>query len=178
MKKIKLQKKVVEGKTFYYIDIGKEEHYRPSFRLWINRQLVQTDEGGEYISFPIQNARVIRTEKGNYVLRPEENWNTFKVGVLCGYRGTSTFKVLEPAEAEIFSYKEYASQLGSLGISEYALVSVKSDKVKIRWERTGRLYGDAPEGITIYYSDGKIEEIEGLQDGLEALQELEKELRE
>ena len=173
--KIRVEKKEVEGKTFYFLDVGEEEHGRPSFRLWINGQLVQSGDGdGEYISFPI-HGRIIRTEKGNYVLRPEQGWNTFRVGVPCGYRGTSTFEVLSKG-AEVFPFESWMSPQGNLGISKYALVSIPSDKVKVRWERDGRLYGDAPRGISIYYSDGKVEKVDGLPDGLGALEELKGEL--
>ena len=171
MEKKYLLKREIEGKTFYYLLLGEEEHKRPSLCLWINRRLVQRDETESYIQFPVRNARVVRTEKGNYVLRPEQGWNTYDVGVSSGYRGISTLEVLEPS-SEVFTYREYASPLGSLGVSQYALVSASSDEVKVRWKRSGRLYGRSPKGVSIYYSDGRIEE---LPDGID---EIQKELEE
>ncbi len=33
------------------------------------------------------------------------------------------------------------------------------DTIKVRWERTGRLYGSAPRGIAVVYADGRVEEL-------------------
>ena len=119
------------------------------------------------------NTRIVRTEKGTVVLRRAEGWNVFLVGIPCGYRGESWFEIVEPtiADADIFPYKVYASELGSLGISTYALVNANTDKVKIKWARNGRLYGEPAEGITIYYSNGNVENLEYIPDE-EALKEL------
>ncbi len=48
----------------------------------------------------------------------------------------------------------------SLGLSQGALVLTRSDKVKVCWHRSGRLYGKPSEGTTIFYLDGKEEMIE------------------
>jgi hypothetical protein len=166
MTKWYVEKKVVEGKTFYYKDVGFTAHGKPSFRLWINKQFVEQDGGEEFIQLPLKGARIVRTEKGNLVLRPEQGWNTFVVGVPCGYRGESGFQVLEPHEG--YEYKVYDSERGSLGVSTYALICTQTDKVQIQWWRTGRLYGDSPRGVTIYYLDH--EETIETEDGIEDLE--------
>jgi hypothetical protein len=172
-KRIYLEKKVFEGRTYYFTDVGSGRHGRASFRLWVNGNLVKTDEEGkEFIEFPIENARIVKTEKGSYVLRPASGWYVFNAGIEAGYRGTSAFRVLEPEEAEIFEYVIYHSPVGSLGISHYALINTQKDKLKIKWERDGRLYGKPTEGITLYYSDGREESLEGVPDGLEAIDEI------
>jgi len=174
MTKWYVEKKTVEGKTFYYKDVGSEVYGKPSFRLWIHYSLVKKDsEGNPFIEIPFVNARIVRTEKKNLVLRPEQGWNTFVVGVPCGYKGGSWFKIIEPtiADADIFPYNVYASQLGRVGISSYALVNANTDKIKIKWDRSGRLYGKAAAGITIYYSNGNVENLEYIPDE-EALNEL------
>jgi len=172
-----LSKTQAEESTFYYLKVGKMGHGQPCFHLWINRKLVQMNqEGREYISFPVRDAKIIKTEKGNLVLRPYQGWNTFRVGVGCGYRGRSKYEILAPKEVEIFAFKEFRSPQGSLGISEFALVCSTSDRVKIRWERTGRTYGSPTKGITIYYTTGQEENIYDIADGLEAIQELKQEL--
>jgi hypothetical protein len=173
--KVYIDKKEIEGKTFYFKNYGDGYHGSIDFRLWINRKLVKVDEEGkEYIELPCENARIIKTEKGNLVLRSCEGWTVFNVGVECGYRGASNFEILEPQNCEIFKYEIYHSPVGSLGISTYGLVNSPSPKIKVKWERSGRLYGRASKGIVICYADGRMEEIEDIQDGLEALEEIEK----
>jgi hypothetical protein len=174
MEKLSLEVKTFEGWNFYFADIGKEIHGRPSFRLWVSPYLVKKDaDGNPFIELPLADAKIVRTEKGTIVLRRVEGWKVFRVGIPCGYRGESWFRILEPAveDSDVFVYKVYNSELGSLGVSVYALVNTKADKVKIEWERTGRLYGDAPRGATVYYIDGRVESLEHLQDGLEDLEQ-------
>jgi len=173
-----LEIKKVEGNDFYFIKFGSEDHGRPSFLMWINKRLVQNDESGSYIEFPIRNAKIVKTEKGNLVLRPEEGWTTFAgIGVECGFRGSSSFEILEPKEEIVLlKYYIYKSPRGSVGVSCYGLVSVKTDKVVVKWSRSGRLYGKSSTGISVYYADGRVETLDEIPDGLEAIEELKKEL--
>ena len=170
---MRVERKSFEGKTFYFVDFGSEVHGRTSFRLWIHRSLVQKsdEDEGEFIEFPVKNSKVFITEKGNFVLRPAEGWTTWDVYIPCGYRGGSEFKVLEPEDAEFTTYKVYSSPLGATGISKGALVSAPTDKIKIKWEKWGRLYGKPPKGISVYYADGKREEVEDIED-IEEIEEL------
>jgi len=172
----KIEVKEVEGKKFYYVDFGYEVHGKTTFRLWIHPVIVKTmpqnDIDEFQLVFPVRNARIEKTEKGNIVLKPYEDWNVFKIGVSCGYRGSSDFEVLEPKDVEIFPYYEYESPRGNLGISKFALVNAQASKLKVKWIKTGRLYGQPSEGLKIYYADGKIEDIENLPDGIEAYEEL------
>jgi len=178
--KITLNVKEAGTEKFYYIPFGCGYHRKTDFYLWINRRLVKFDENGNpYTEFPAQDSKVIKTEKGNYVLRPEEGWTTFaSVGEECGFRGSSSFEILDPPKETVvlLEYTIYNSPAGSTGVSCYGLVSVKSKELTIKWTRTGRLYGKPSCGIRKYYADGKVEDFEGLSDGLEALEELKKEL--
>jgi len=163
-----------EGNRYPFLDVGSEGHGRPSFRLWISGRLLQRGKDGEYyLSFPVQGARIYRTEKGSLVLRPAEGWRVENIYVPCGFRGDSGIRILAPEGAEWFEYYVYASPRGRLGISEGMLVNVPRDAVlKFEWGRTGRLYGDSPEGITIVMPDGEERPFEEVPDGLEALGEL------
>lgn len=178
--KVSLKAKEAGVEKFYYIPFGCGCHGKTDFYLWINKKLVKFDESGNpYTEFPAQNCKVIKTEKGNYVLRPEEGWTTFiSVGEKCGYRGSSSFEILEPPKEMVvlLGYTIYDSPVGSLGVSNYGVVSVNGKELTIRWERTGRLYGKPSCGIRKYYADGKEEDFENLPDGLEAFEELKKEL--
>ncbi|MCX7998432.1 MAG: hypothetical protein N3A69_05695 [Leptospiraceae bacterium] len=175
MAKMKVMKKVAEGKEFFYIDVGDERHGKPSFRLWISSKLVKHDEKGiEYIEFPVQNAKIIKTEKGTHVLKPSNEFTVYYVFVQCGYRGKSKINVLEPSDAEIFKFLVYRSQTGSLGISEGLLANVrKGQKLKVQWERTGRTYGEPTKGVTIINEDGSEETLELIdKDQLTELKEM------
>ena len=181
MEKIRVYYKVDDkGSKFPYIDIGCEYHGKPSLRLWVSQLLVKTDPENpenEFITFPVEG-KVITTEKGSLVLKPSKENITYNIFVECGYRGSSNFEILEPnAQVYVYEYEVYSSPLGSLGISRGALVVVPNHAVlKYKWKKTGRLYGRSSEGISIVYPDGKKEDFEYVPDGLEALQELEKEL--
>ena len=167
-----------QGRRFPYIDVGAEDHGRPSFRLWVSGRLVQREDDKCYVVFPVHGARIERTERGSLVLRPAEGWSVYYLVVPCGFRGDSGFEILEPQGTELFPFKKYHSPRGSLGVDHGALVNVPDDTdgrpqpVKYRWERTGRLYGAAPEGISIVKPDGTVEDFDWVPDGLEALQEL------
>jgi hypothetical protein len=172
MKRISLNRKDVEGRTFYYADIGSENHGRPTFILWVSSKLVQRNEEGEFIEFPIINARIYTTEKGNHILKPTEGWNVYYLYTPCGYRGESYIEVIEPQDAEILFFENWMSPRGNLGISRGALVSTASERVIYKWKRTGRLYGSPSQGITFLYLDGKEETIEDF-DSIEEFKELE-----
>ena len=177
MKKIKVEYKEDENKNrFPYIDIGSEEHGKVTFRLWIAGSLLEKDkDGNSVIIFPVKGAKVMKTDKGNIVMRKEPNSTVYYIYVECGYRGRSGFDILTKAnEVEEFTFAEYVSQLGSLGISLGALVN-SNQSVKYRWYKTGRLYGAPDEGVIILMSDGTVKEIDMISDGLEAIAELPKE---
>jgi hypothetical protein len=168
-----VDKKEIEGKIFFYKNFGKGYHGKVNFRLWINKQVIKFDDNNkEYIELPCENARIVKTEKGNLVLRPCEGWYVFDVGVKCGFRGESDFEILDPKDCEIFRYVIFDSPLGSIGVSKYGLVSTTSTKITLRWWRSGRLYGKPNKGIIIIHLDGKEEDFPD-QDGLEALKEIE-----
>jgi len=152
-------------KGFGYITLGSESHGRYSFKLWVNNRLIKKDEdGNEFVEFPVKDAQVVKTEKGSLVLRPAKGVNTFEVGRHCGYRGSSTFEVVEPEPLMEARFEIWDSPQGSLGISEYGLVSVASDYVKVKETATGRLYGKPDTYYHKYTVDGKVVEFEPCAD--------------
>jgi hypothetical protein len=159
--RLEVYERVVEGKKYYVANVGSEAHGRPSFTLFVHESLVETHEGSSFVRFPSM-AEVKETEdKSVYVLIPSDNKITHYIFVMCGYRGTSTITLLSPSDAKIYKFLVYRSEMGSAGISEGALITVeKYQSVKIKWERTGRTYGEPHKGITIYHIDGSKEEIE------------------
>ena len=178
VERVRLKFREVEGKRFFYMDVGSEDHGRPSFRLWVSQKLVQEeikdDQIKHYLKFPVINAGIVRTEKGTLVLRPTQDTVTYNVLIPCGYRGSSYLEVLNP-EAQIFLYDEYSSPRGNLGVSQGAIIVIPLGSVRVRWERTGRLYGSAPTGITKLYPDRKEETIDLVED-VEDVKELSQQL--
>jgi len=132
---------------FAYLNIGSEDHGKPSFRLWVSSKLISDSElyeNIEVVKFPV-SARIYKTQKGNYVLRPDNEVTTFDILIPCGYRGRSGIEVVgNNDECRVF-YFVNRSPRGSLGVSTGVLVSTKKE-VEIRWERSGRLYGRDSEG--------------------------------
>ena len=110
--------------------------------------------------FPVRNAKISKTEKGSFVLRPDEQFMVHDVFVSCGYRGSSSLKIIEPLDVgtDSFPYCVYSSQTGSLGISDGALVNVLSgETLKIQYRRSGRRI-EQPDGIMIFLPSGEIKE--------------------
>ena len=159
MKRFYVYEKTVEGKTFYYTQVGRGFHYKPEYRIWVAKDLLKEKEGQFYIDLPLTNCD-LRQGKKDLVLR-KGDLNLFYVFIECGFRGQSVIDTIitdEPYQA--FYFDHYESERGSLGVSSGALVLTRSDKVKVRWHRSGRLYGKPSEGTTIFYLDGRQEEIE------------------
>jgi len=154
--------KEFEGTKFYYIDVGSGTHGKVSFRLWLSSKLVREEEGSLFIEFPL-NAQIVKTEKGNYVAKPGPGV-IYDVFVDCGYRGDAEFQVDDPEILKV-GYVVYRSPVGSLGVSTGALVYEPTGKpIIVRWCRSGRLYGSPAKGITKYYPDGTVEELDDADD--------------
>ena len=151
-----------DGQKFYYIDVGWGCHGKKFFRLWISSKLVEKDEEGrEWVTVTGKGRRIIKTEKGNFVLKPDHEYNVFNIGWKCGYRGDSFYEILNKEVIEIeLPYQIWDSPLGRIGISDYALVSTKSDRVAVNLRRTGRTYGEPKRKVVEYYINEKGEQAE------------------
>jgi len=183
------------GRKFPFIDIGEEDHGKPSFRLWVSGRFVRPHiidahavwdeerqtwyhpkvQDGYEVVFPVHDARIEKTPKGSLVLRPYNGGIVHNIMVLCGYRGGADIDVvsLDFDSEDVFRYQEYRSPRGNLGIDAGALVNHPADTpLKYKWYRTGRLYGKPSEGVTIVMPDGTEKELDMLPDGLEAIEEL------
>ena len=154
-------KQIDSESKFYYIEIGKQQFFKPHRIVWVSPRLVEkNDKGEEVVEFPAK-AKIIITEKGTIKLVPSDTHLTYDIFISCGYRGGAKFEVLEPEAEAMINYVEYRSERGSLGVSVGALVTVQGERpVKVKYKRSGRLYGSAPEGIRIYRPDGESEDIE------------------
>jgi hypothetical protein len=123
---------------FYFIEVRHSYHRRGCFILWVHPDFIQRDEKGrEFVVFPIEGGRIVRTEKGSYVLRKNPEWITWCLCVSSGYRGSSDIKT-EDAE-EIVKLKVFHSPLGRIGEDTLCFFNVpKEKKIKVKIRRSGR----------------------------------------
>jgi hypothetical protein len=169
---LEIKQRVVEGKTFYYVDLGRIRYIT---RIWINSLYFIEDlknkldeEYNETIGI-LKNAKIEKTLKGNYVIKKGTN-NIFFILVLCGYRGSSHIKVVSEY-SNLIRFDYYHSENGKLGISEGVVVETPQDNVKIEWQRDGRLYGEPDKGVSVIKVDGSVESIDNID--IEELKEIE-----
>jgi len=146
--------KQVEGGRFLYIEVGRREYFKPHRIVWIDPKLVTKGRDTDVVKFPAR-ARVVTTEKGTIKLVADEDHVTFDVFIPCGYRGSSHIELLHPVDATVVDYVRYESERGSLGASKGLLVTVRNgEPVKVKYVRTGRLYGAPSTGIQVHTLSG------------------------
>ena len=154
-----------ENKNYYYVDIGKAKDWKPSFRLWVNREVTLAfyDNKGKEILFillPAICTKVERTEDGTIIMRKnEEGYHTYYLDALiCGYSGESNFEVVNDPDALIYIFEEYQSPKGNLGIKRGGLITSKKTELIIKAIINGR---DINEEYFLKLDlDGNKEEIE------------------
>ena len=159
MTKYPVKVKEVESARFFFIEVGRKDFFRPHKIVWIQPKLIKKEKEQDVVEFPIR-AKVVTTDKGTIKLTHDESYTTYDVLVPCGYRGESQFEFLQPVET-VVSYVVFHSERGSLGVSKGALVTVKgSAPLKVKYQRSGRLYGAPATGIRVFYPDGRVEDLE------------------
>jgi len=176
MSKVYVHEKEADGQTFYYVYVGRETHYRPTYTMWVSKSLLKLDEQGRlYLEFPVANCDVRQGKKESTLIMKPGNKILYDFLVECGYRGSSYIEeVLADEETITYEYDHYESERGSLGVSRGVLVLTPAKKIKVKWHRDGRLYGKPDSGITILHSDGRVESVEGIEE--EDLAELQEEM--
>jgi len=180
--KVYVYEKEVDGQKFYYCHIGAERHGRPTYTMWVSKSLLKQDEQGRlYLEFPVTGCDVRQGKKEHTLILKGGDLNLYYFTIECGYRGESHIDEIiteEPDQTQSFYFYEYQSETGSLGISQGALILTPAKKIKIKWHRSGRLYGKPDSGITILYEDGRVESVEGIEeeDLAELQEEVEKEV--
>jgi len=129
-------------RKFYYIDFGPIHNF--SFRLWINRGLVQEDEEEAIIEFPVKNARVERTSRGNYVLRKKEGHTTFDIFVQSEFMGKTQIEILTPKPKICLNY--FISVVSDFShyflppkrFSSGMIVTVEGEELIYKWHKWDR----------------------------------------
>ena len=170
-----VSEKTAEGQTFYYCHIGSETHGRPTYTMWVSKSLLKADEQGRlYLEFPVKGCDVRQGKKESTLILKQGDLNLYHFVIECGYRGSSSIdEIITEEPVQTFYFEEFASERGSLGISHGVLALTRSPKIKVKWSRSGRLYGKPASGITILHLDGSIENLEGIEEeDLEELKEV------
>jgi len=159
--KISLEKLSVNGKELYYFTLGAVDYYKPVYRVFVHSDLITHVDNRSFVKFPLKGCEVVKKDDFNLVLKPGKNTG-FIFEVEAGYRGSAEIVEISTYEHEYesHSYEIYNSERGSTGISVGAFIITPSDKVMIKWNRNGRLYGKPAKGVSILYVDGKIEQMD------------------
>ena len=172
--KVYVSEKTAEGQTYYYCHVGSERHGRPTYIMWVSKSLLKPDEQGRlYLECPVKGCAIKQGKKESTLIIKHGGLNLYSFTIECGYRGESHIEdILAEEPVQTFYFEEYASETGSLGVSQGVLVLTRAQKVKIKWQRSGRLYGKPDSGIAVLYSDGRKEEIEDEEDLAELQEEI------
>ena len=148
---MKIEKIAVKYKDdkFPYIELGRFGR-KPSLRVWVSERLVRDG----HIFFPA-NGRVVKTEKGSFVLKASDDYITHCIEIIDANRnGLPAIWRVDPPSAEVHEYTYDSSITG-------ALISVPAgETVWVSW-RTG---GGWREGISVITPDGKYYEVTGFRD--------------
>ena len=140
-------------KGFAYLNLGYAFHYKPTHRIWVNRRVIAELANKEILQFPLKHVAIKKTNKGNYVIVPDEINNVFYIELKCGYRGSSKIEITSEVN-EVIESKGYQSEVGNLGVNKIVLVSTPLKYVEFKWTRTGRLYGNPGNGKMRLNLDG------------------------
>lgn len=181
---IEVNTKIFMSEILYYADFGRESYDDPSFRLYISPALVEKEKKmitrsfvitEKKISFPKTNVLLLQKDKKNWILKPGDGI-VYNVFVPAG-DGSSSVEIVKPSDVIYVPYFIYESPIGSWERSHGVLVYLtRVEPVWVRWKRTGYIRGEAPLGLRVYYPDGTVEELEGLQN-LEDFEAIRKELQ-
>jgi hypothetical protein len=157
---LKVVKKETENGTFYYTDIQTNlKGYKQ--RIWINKQMIEhikEIDGALYLQLPIKNCQLEKGKTGLVLKQGDKN--LFMFCAEAGYKGRSKIEKIDAYGHPADVYRFYVNNKVDT-ISEAVLVLTTTDKIKVQWERSGRLHGDYPNGTTILYIDGTEENVYG-----------------
>lgn len=180
-------KEVPDGTKFYFIEVGRKQYRKPDLLVWISSKFLSQAIESEnrfgrkmiLLQFPVNNAKITKTERGSIVLKYEPGWKTFNVEIQPGFRGRGELEILEPQDdSRIARYVIYKSEIGSKGVGQGALISIQpSERIRYRWLKSGRLYGNPPTGVVEIDYNGKRRSLEGAE-SFEDVEVLKRELGE
>jgi hypothetical protein len=169
--------KDVGGMSVWEFGFGKGRHLSVPVRVFIASDLSGPsvklfETGGCEVKFPLVGWRLEQVRDGVLVAKRDVVMMVGFYDVESGYRGTGVVDIVSPSGLWSVKYPIYRSELGSLGIGQGVLFNAPVDaEVVVRWQRTGRLYGNPPSGLVGIRKDGVAWKVAGISDlaELEAL---------
>lgn len=69
-----------------------KSHFLPSTKIWVNRRVVRKNK---MITFPVWNAKMEKTRKGNLVIRHSKDTNLYMISVKAVYRSKAHIRVVD-----------------------------------------------------------------------------------
>jgi len=155
---LKVFKKETENRTFYYTDIQIRKGFNQ--RIWINKlDNIKELDGALWLKFPVSGCRLEKGKTG--LILKQGDKNLFMFCAEAGYKGRSKIERVDTYGHPADIYKFYINNKVDT-ISEAVLVLTTTDKIKVQWERSGRLHGYHPSGTTILHVDTTEENIYGI----------------
>jgi len=158
MKKIQVIETIFDGKQLFYVDLGYESDYQ--FRLFVDKSFLAKEDDSWFAEFPIVKCDVIQMDNDKDIVVKPGDLNLFYFYIMAGYKGKSEIDSIDtdqPYQMFKFVVNDEYNKMVSTG----ALIFTRSDKVKIKWHRNGRLYFYSPaKGTTLLHADGKMEFIQ------------------
>jgi len=175
-----MKKQVVEtvfdGKQLFYVDFG-DNFVRgsdPQLRLWIDKSFLTKENNKWFVEFPIRNCDVIEMENKKDLIIKHGDSNLFYFYIVPGGKGKSVIDSIDIDQSyKVFMFTD--DDIDRMTTSKGIIILTKANRVKLKWHRDGDFYDlkywlkngsiDSlgynllPEGITLLYSDGKIETI-------------------
>jgi len=176
--RVELEKIEVAEKKIHYFYLGAVDYYKPVYRVFVHSDLITHADTRSYVKFPLHGCEVIKKDSFNLVLKPGTK-TAFIFEVEAGYRGTAEIVEINTFghKCENYNYEIYSSERGSTGISLGAFIITPSDKIQVKWNRNGRLYGKPANGISILYADGRVEQLDRVENLEDIINEIGEEIK-
>jgi len=171
--------KEVGGRSVWEFEFGRGRHLSVPVRVFIASDLSGPsvklfETGGCEVKFPLVGWRLEEVRDGVLVAKRDVVSMVGYYECEPGYRGSGSVDIVSPGGLFSVKYPLYRSELGSLGIGQGVLFNAPVEaEVVVRWEKTGRLYGNPPSGLVGIRKSGIAWEVSGISD-LSALEALRK----
>jgi hypothetical protein len=171
------RRKEVAGKSVWEFEFGRGRHWSVPVRVFIASELSGAsvklfETGGCEVKFPLVGWRLEEVRDGVLVAKRDVVSMVGYYECEPGYRGSGSVEIVCPGGLFSVKYPLYRSERGSLGIGQGVLFNAPVDaEVVLRWQKTGRLYGNPGSGLVCVRKDGVAWEVAGISDlsDLEAL---------
>jgi len=129
MKFLEVYETTIEKEVYYYAKIGKGFYFKPTYILWVDKQLVEDYDGTKYIKLPMRNCQIVEINRENLVLTSGDK-NLFYVEI----RSKESSTIENIRSGIVYKFDIYHSHLGNKGEDEGALVLTDDEIVEVEWK--------------------------------------------